>query len=71
MTLNYSEHNLTSVLWDGWQYIHDQTTTTDELYNLVSDPPAKRNLASEFDLTPAKTRLKDLMRETRPVAQKQ
>ncbi len=71
MTLNYSEHRLTSVLWDGWQYIHDQTRTTDELYNLVSDPPAKRNLASEIDLTPAKTRLEDLMRESRPVAQRQ
>jgi hypothetical protein len=46
VTLNYGKRRLQSVIWGRWQYIRDlrEPSKDEELYDLVSDPSATRNL---------------------------
>jgi arylsulfatase A-like enzyme len=47
LTLNYNDHNIQSLVWDNWKYIHNvnDEQKKDELYDLIADPAEEFNLA--------------------------
>jgi arylsulfatase A-like enzyme len=54
LTLNYEDRRLRALVWDRWLYIGDMVRRppVEELYDLSSDPSARRNLGDRDPMVP-------------------
>ena len=67
-TLNYRDHKLQSVIWNGWQYINNLNNPNEgeEVYDLTADPFEKKSLTSAHaDITPIRAVLQQLISYSR------